>query len=223
MQWRRAGHHVQPMRARWTTLEVLLARRAEVEPITRDRILTVAAAQMAQRGYRGTNLNDVAAQLGVTRQALYYHFANKQAILSSIFESLFGRLAASAKGMKAQPDSVRFQRMLSAYVDIILEHPAIARVAVIEHGELPDRERVAMQRARKRHLDALERAYAAGVAAGALADVPATIAVRVAIGTANWAARWYKPDGPDSRDDVRRYIEQILFAGMERGRRRRVS
>jgi AcrR family transcriptional regulator len=70
-----------------------LARRPEIEPITRDRILAVTAEQMAQRGFRGTNLNDVATQLGVTKQALYYHFANNHAILSAIFEPL---LAAPA-------------------------------------------------------------------------------------------------------------------------------
>jgi AcrR family transcriptional regulator len=200
-----------------------MARKKQVEPVTRQRILAVAAAHMAERGYRGTNLNDVVTQLGVTRQALYYHFANKQAILSAIFESLFGRLGDSARDVTSQPEATRFRQMLSAYVDIILDDPAIARVAVSEHGELPERDRIAMRGARKRHIDILEQAYADGVAAGALIDVPPPVAVRIAIGTANWAARWYKPDGPDSPEEVRRYIEQVLFAGMEHGRRRRAK
>lgn len=189
-------------------------RRPDVDPITRDRILTVAAAHMARRGYRGTNLNDVAVELGVTRQALYHHFRNKEAILWSIFESLFGRLAGSAEGVEDLAPSVRFRHMVSSYVDIILADTAIARVAVTEHHELAPEDRAIMQKARRLHLDALEQAYAMGVAAGALRDVPPSVAVRIAIGTVNWASRWFKADGPESRQDVRAHIDTILFSGM---------
>jgi AcrR family transcriptional regulator len=44
-----------------------LARRGDIAPVTRETILRVAAEQMAERGYRGTNLSEIATRLGVTR------------------------------------------------------------------------------------------------------------------------------------------------------------
>ena len=195
-----------------------MARRtqSDLQPVTRERILSVAASLMAERGYRGTNLNDVASALDVTRQALYHHFRNKQAILASIFHLLFDRLLESAERVEDLPDATRFRSLFSVYIDVILEDTAIAAVAVNEYRELLDPDRHAMQKARQRYFELLENSYAAGVAAGTLLDLPPRMAVRVAIGTVNWATRWYRPGGPASPGRARGYIEQIVFAGIER-------
>lgn len=55
---------------------------------TRERILETALALFAQRGYLGTSMNDIARQLGITKAALYKHYASKQAILDRIVERM---------------------------------------------------------------------------------------------------------------------------------------
>lgn len=51
---------------------------------TKQRILETALALFAQRGYLGTSMSDIAAQLGITKGALYKHYSGKQEILDSI-------------------------------------------------------------------------------------------------------------------------------------------
>lgn len=192
-----------------------MARRAELEPVTRERILAVAAEVMSRRGYRGTNLNEIAAELGVTRQALYYHFQNKQAILAAISHLLFDRLHEAADGIEEVAAPARFRTLFRTYVDVILEDTAIAAVSVNEHRELAEADRDEMQKARQRYFELLESSYAAGVSAGTVLDVPPRVAVRVAIGTVNWATRWYKRDGLVPPAQARSYIEQVVFNGIE--------
>jgi AcrR family transcriptional regulator len=61
------------------------ARPATTEPATmRDRILDVALDLFIENGYDGTSLREVAEQLGVTKAALYYHFASKDDILMAL-------------------------------------------------------------------------------------------------------------------------------------------
>ena len=55
---------------------------------TRERILETALALCAQRGYLGTSMNDIARQLGITKAALYKHYASKQEILDRIVERM---------------------------------------------------------------------------------------------------------------------------------------
>lgn len=55
---------------------------------TRERILETALALFAQRGYLGTSMNDIARQLGITKAALYKHYASKQEILDRIVERM---------------------------------------------------------------------------------------------------------------------------------------
>ncbi|MGN0194427.1 MAG: TetR/AcrR family transcriptional regulator [Pseudoramibacter sp.] len=53
---------------------------------TKERILETALALFAKKGYLGTSMNDIAGQLGLTKAALYKHYASKQEILDRIVE-----------------------------------------------------------------------------------------------------------------------------------------
>src|SRR5271166_2308364 len=51
---------------------------------TRDRILDVALDLFTEQGFDGTSLREIAEQLGVTKAAIYYHFASKDDILMAL-------------------------------------------------------------------------------------------------------------------------------------------
>jgi len=51
---------------------------------TRQRILDVAARLFAAHGFAGTSIRDIAADLGLTKAALYYHFSSKEELLHEL-------------------------------------------------------------------------------------------------------------------------------------------
>jgi AcrR family transcriptional regulator len=53
---------------------------------TRDRILEVAIGVFAKRGYRSVSIDSIAAEAGVSRQGLLYHFASKTELLVAVLE-----------------------------------------------------------------------------------------------------------------------------------------
>ena len=55
---------------------------------TKERILETALELFAQRGYLGTSMSDIAARLGITKAALYKHYAGKQEILDRIVQRM---------------------------------------------------------------------------------------------------------------------------------------
>lgn len=66
-------------------------RRAE----TRARLLEAAAEVYALRGFGGATLDEVAAQAGLTKGAVYDHFGSKENLLLALMEEyLAGQLAA---------------------------------------------------------------------------------------------------------------------------------
>jgi AcrR family transcriptional regulator len=60
---------------------------------TRERILDVALDLFTEKGFDGTSLREIAERLGVTKAALYYHFASKDDILLALHMRLhaFGK------------------------------------------------------------------------------------------------------------------------------------
>ncbi len=77
-----------------------MARRAKEEAErTRTRILASALALFAKKGYAHTTFTDIAARLKLTKGAVYWHFASKEALLLALIDEMvarFGRLFASA-------------------------------------------------------------------------------------------------------------------------------
>lgn len=55
---------------------------------TKEKILEEALKLFAQSGYMGTSMNEIAAQIGVSKAALYKHYSSKQEILDSIVERM---------------------------------------------------------------------------------------------------------------------------------------
>ena len=53
---------------------------------TEDRILTVALDAFGTKGYDSVSLDDLAAELGVTKQAILYHHPSKRALLDAVID-----------------------------------------------------------------------------------------------------------------------------------------
>lgn len=59
-----------------------------MEPTTKDRILDEALVCFAENGYKGTNLRDLAAQLGLSKSALYKHYTSKEDIWNALIDRM---------------------------------------------------------------------------------------------------------------------------------------
>lgn len=64
-------------------------------PNTRERILDEALASFGARGYEPTSLDALAGALGVTKQAILYHFASKELLLEAVIDRSAAELAAT--------------------------------------------------------------------------------------------------------------------------------
>jgi AcrR family transcriptional regulator len=61
---------------------------------TRDRILDSALHAFGTRGYETTSLDALAAQLGVRKQTILYHFTSKEALLDAVIDEAGAELIA---------------------------------------------------------------------------------------------------------------------------------
>ncbi|MFF2079765.1 ScbR family autoregulator-binding transcription factor [Kitasatospora sp. NPDC058162] len=58
---------------------------------TRRLILEAAASVFDEYGYEGATIGEVVARAGVTRGAVYFHFASKRELAQGVVEEQFGR------------------------------------------------------------------------------------------------------------------------------------
>lgn len=99
-------------------------------------IVSSAGRLFALRGYAATSLDEVAAELGITRAGVLYHFRSKTAILEAAVEPVLARLEALAAAAPAAPlTTVHERRLLIAdFTDAVLAEPSAATIAFGDWG-----------------------------------------------------------------------------------------
>ncbi|MBV9264952.1 MAG: TetR/AcrR family transcriptional regulator [Acidobacteriaceae bacterium] len=91
---------------------------------SRERVLKAAVELMNKEGLTALSMREVARRAGVSHQAPYHYFENREAILAAIAEEGFKNLNAaleSASGRHAADCLVAAGRI---YVEFALSHPA---------------------------------------------------------------------------------------------------
>ena len=108
-----------------TPRETQAARSAR----TRGVLLAAARELFAAQGFAATGREEIAERAGVTRGALYHHFASKTELAAAVVEQLEGELVDLVVAAALQGSGVRDQlhRGCRAYMDACAE-PTMARI-----------------------------------------------------------------------------------------------
>ncbi len=111
-----------------------MASQAERRAATRARVLDAAEALFAAHGYEATSTDAILESCGISRGALYHHFATKQAVFEAVFQRVSD--AAIERAVRGAPPS---PSPLETLVEVSLRwlrearKPAVAAI-VIEQG-----------------------------------------------------------------------------------------
>jgi AcrR family transcriptional regulator len=69
---------------------------------TRERILDVALELFTDQGFDGTSMREIAERLGISKPAIYYHFASKEELLMALHMRLHGFGKAALERLTGQ-------------------------------------------------------------------------------------------------------------------------
>ena len=96
----------------------------------RDRIVSASTELIEEQGLAALSMREVARRAGVSHQAPYYYFADREAILGAIAEQGFRTLGEYVQRSVVEGDGVHAAIVAAgrAYLEFALAHPAHFRV-----------------------------------------------------------------------------------------------
>jgi len=113
--------------------------KAEPGPSLRAEALATARTRFLQWGYSGTSISTIAADLGVTKAALYYHFPDKEALFLAVFDEYLEGMAADLSALSplfeaATPLRAAFAALSGAF---LTRGSACVRMGALAFQESP--------------------------------------------------------------------------------------
>jgi AcrR family transcriptional regulator len=107
--------------------------QAERREATRGALIAAARALFAERGYAAVGTEEIVRKAGVTRGALYHHFADKRDLLAQVYEQMEAEIAARLGELETEGASSL--DILGAGAEMFLDHclePEVQQIVLLD-------------------------------------------------------------------------------------------
>jgi AcrR family transcriptional regulator len=186
----------------------------------REQILQAAQKLFADQGFRETNLNDVATQLGFRRQAVYHYFRSKEDILYELIDRAGQAIVASATPTleSGLPPADTLAEVVRNHVRQLLRNIDIFRIQFTELSKLAGDRADMLRRDIAAYVRRIADIIEAGQKDGTFTDVPPLTQALLILGMCNGTTEWYNAARSRlSIDEVADYAARMALSGVTGG------
>ncbi len=185
--------------------------KEQLRTLKHREIVRCAAEKFGNEGYENVPLDAIAAELGVTKAALYNYVSSKSDLLMQCYELGMDRLIAAVEAAMIVPGSAaaRLDAGLQAYIVIMtrkdMQYLWSYMRPMLTSGNKRGRDKI----------DVIVReALRDGVADGSLRpDLDPKLASLVILGAVNWVGIWFRDEGAQKPVDIAREITRETLKG----------
>ena len=151
---------------------------------TTNRVISAARKQFFAHGFRTVRMDDIAAELGMSKKTLYAHFPSKTVLLQAIMQEKFSEVEAELSRLKST-DEQNVDTALRNLLDCVQRHTAEIQPPFVRDigRELPE----LFQIIEKRRRDLIRRYFGElfeeGQKTGLIrSDIPAHLIIEILLG-----------------------------------------
>jgi AcrR family transcriptional regulator len=181
----------------------------------RALIIKAAAHAFGRKGFHATTLEEIAAELKVTKASLYYYFSTKEELLYEVHLLSLQELLGRAENIRAAGGSPVDQLQ-----DLVAEHLRVLAAdyegAFLLQQEyvLPENFRSEIIQLRDRYERLVVDIIEEGVRQRLFRVKDVRVSVRMILGAINWFLRWYRTGGRLTVDEIAEAYVDFIFYGL---------
>ncbi|MFB7844409.1 TetR/AcrR family transcriptional regulator [Microbacterium sp. NPDC056052] len=182
----------------------------------RAQVLEIAVRLFNEQGYDGTSVSSLASELGLSKAALYHHFASKEQILEIALDDALGALESVLDGALADEGTAatRLVTVIAGAVRVLTGKLPQVTLLLRVHGN-SEIERAALER---RRIFDQRVAHLVGQAQqeGALRrDIRPSVTTRLMFGMINSIIEWYRPSHTSlTPEELVDDVTRVIFDGL---------
>lgn len=182
----------------------------------RLEILHAAARAFRRLGLSAVGMRDIAEEANLSPGNLYHYFRGKDEILVFCQQRTLEQLIETVDGVRRSgaPVATQLRDVIRAHVHCMLGEMEGA-TAHFEVEALPEELRAPIIAQRDAYERAIRDLVVQGVERKEFAPCDAVLVTRAVLGAVNWTARWYRPDGTRSAEEIANLMADYLVRGLQ--------
>lgn len=191
------------------------ARGLETSRQTPKKLIDVAIDLFSRKGFKGTSIRDIAAEMGMTTSNIYHYFGTKAGVLSAIGRQTLEPIIREFRRISSLdlPPLDRFTLLLRTHLIYMDAHRKESKIFSLSEEALSSGKNDLNKKFHKEtfliYRSEIERLLSS---MGRKGD--STIAAFNTLGTIIWFLRWYRPGGRNSLEEVINTIIEYVLHGI---------
>ena len=96
---------------------------------TSEKILQIASRLFVKKGYTATSMREIAAEAGIGKATIYYHYPDKESIAAALIKQTFAQMTGALHLMEAEHEPrQRIKLAVTGSVEYLLESADIISI-----------------------------------------------------------------------------------------------
>jgi AcrR family transcriptional regulator len=182
----------------------------------RDAILDAAVKLFAEYGYHAAPLRDIARLTGIQAASIYYHYANKQALLVEIMETYMQRLNGNLERiLREQSDpQKRLHEAIANHIRLHTSYKSEFFIIDTEIRALEGENRGHIIALRDHYDHLLQELLRDGMERGLFRQSDVKVVSYAIIAMCTEVATWFRPNGRLSVQQIIDIYTQMITQGL---------
>ncbi|MCC7006549.1 MAG: TetR family transcriptional regulator [Ottowia sp.] len=180
-----------------------------------EKILTIAAALFAHKGYQATTMNDVAQACAFSKPALYHYMRDKYALLTHICENHVARLETLIDQVMQQHLSPQdhIRALIMCFVEAYADAQHAHRVLIAEAKFLNHSDQTRILDSERRIVSAFAQAVVTLHPELAKRQITKPLTMLL-FGMINWMFTWLKPNRALTYQTMAPLVADFFLGGL---------
>jgi AcrR family transcriptional regulator len=183
--------------------------------ISQQAVLDAAVAAFIEHGYDATSMGLLSQRLGLSKAAIYHHFPAKVELLRAALDEALGGLEGVLleDGATSGNAEDRLAFVMSGAVHMLIDRLPYVTLLLRVRGN-SEVERAALKRRREFDRSVTALVLEARNEGSVRADIDPRVVTRLIFGMINSIVEWYRPEGPESADQLASDVLAVALEGL---------
>lgn len=179
----------------------------------KQAIILSAVKIVNQKGYQGATMEEIAAELLMTKGSLYYYFKNKEDLIFQCHEMVLGQAISDLQDCFNEEitNEQKLRKMIASHIRYAIEEKETFNMIIKPDQTFSKNQLSPILKKRNEYASWFDQVIQKGIAEGDFTIQEPKIARMILLGSMNWIQQWYSPDGDKTMEELQAlYAEYLL-------------